>query len=128
MLDLAQRTAFNEDHDQFRDTVRKLFDRELIPHLDSYEQEGIVDRKFWRACGEAGLLCPTVTEEYGGLGLDFGYNAVVDEELGYVGFGGGHHAAERHRRRLYRGLWLGGAEAQMAARHGVGRDRSPRSR
>ena len=89
MLDLAQRTAFNEDHGQFRDTVRKLFDRELIPHLDRYEQEGIVDRKFWRACGEAGLLCPTVKEEYGGLGLDFGYNAVVGEELGYAGSAAG---------------------------------------
>jgi acyl-CoA dehydrogenase len=89
MLDLAQRTAFNEDHTLFRDTVRKLFDRELIPNLDRYEQEGIVDRKFWRACGEAGLLCPTVKEEYGGLGLDFGYNAVVGEELGYSGSAAG---------------------------------------
>ncbi|HLZ78888.1 MAG TPA: acyl-CoA dehydrogenase family protein [Sphingomonas sp.] len=89
MLDLAQRTAFNEDHALFRDTVRKLFDRELIPNLDRYEQEGIVDRKFWRACGEAGLLCPTVKEEYGGLGLDFGYNAVVGEELGYSGSAAG---------------------------------------
>ena len=31
------------------------------------------------------MLCPTVPEEYGGLGLDFGYNAIVDEEMSYNG-------------------------------------------
>jgi acyl-CoA dehydrogenase len=89
LLDTSTRTAFNEDHEMFRDTVRKVFERELLPNLDRYEEEGIVDRKFWLACGEAGLLCPTVKEEYGGLGLDFGYNAVVDEELAYAGSAAG---------------------------------------
>ena len=85
MLDLASRTAFHEDHDQFRDSVRKFFDRELTPHLDRWEEQGQIDKSFWRKAGEAGLLCPTVPEEYGGLGLDYGYNAVIDEELGYLG-------------------------------------------
>jgi acyl-CoA dehydrogenase len=85
MLDLSYRTAFNEDHEMFRNTVRKVFEKELIPNLEKHEQDGIVDRGFWLACGEAGLLCPTVKEEYGGLGLDYGYNAVVDEEIAYIG-------------------------------------------
>jgi len=85
MLQTAHRTAFNEDHEQFRGSVRKFFDKELTPHLERWEQEGIVDRAFWNKCGEAGLLCPTVPEQYGGLGLDFGYNAVIDEELAYAG-------------------------------------------
>jgi acyl-CoA dehydrogenase len=85
MLQTAHRTAFNEDHEQFRGSVRKFFDKELTPDLERWEQEGIVDRTFWNKCGEAGLLCPTVPEEYGGLGLDFGYNAVIDEELAYAG-------------------------------------------
>jgi len=89
MLDTAARTAYDESHIAFRDTVRKLFDRELIPHLDRHEAEGIVDRDFWRACGDAGLLCPTVPEEFGGLGLDFGFNAVIDEELAYAGSSAG---------------------------------------
>ncbi len=89
MLDTAARTAYDENHIAFRDTVRKLFDRELIPHLDRHEDEGVVDRAFWRACGDAGLLCPTVPEEYGGLGLDFGFNAVIDEELAYAGSSAG---------------------------------------
>ena len=89
MLETATRSAYDENHAQFRDSVRKLFDRELIPNLDRYEREGIVDKSFWRACGDAGLLCPTIPEQYGGLGLDFGYNAVIDEELAYAGSSAG---------------------------------------
>src|SRR5512138_3896382 len=89
MLDVSRRTAFNEDHNAFRDQVRKFFAKELEPNLDRWEEEGVVDRNFWRACGEAGLLCPTVPEQYGGLGLDFGYNAVIDEELAYLGSSAG---------------------------------------
>jgi acyl-CoA dehydrogenase len=85
MLDTARRTVFNADHEAFRGTVRKFFERELTPHLERWEHEEIVDRGFWNKCGEAGLLCPTVPERYGGLGLDFGYNAVIDEELAYAG-------------------------------------------
>ena len=85
MLDTSRRTAFNEDHALFRDQVRKFLDREMTPYLEQWERDGITPRDFWNRCGEAGLLCPTVPEAYGGLGLDFGYNAVIDEELGYAG-------------------------------------------
>jgi alkylation response protein AidB-like acyl-CoA dehydrogenase len=89
MLETANRNAFDEGHDLFRDQVRKFFARELHPNLDRWEEEGIVDRDFWSACGEAGLLCPTMPEEYGGLGADFGYNAVIGEELAYAGSSAG---------------------------------------
>ena len=85
MLDTSRRTAFTEDHEAFRASVRKFFERELIPHLDRWEADGIIDRAFWTKAGEAGLLCPTVPEAYGGPGLDFGFNAVIDEELAYAG-------------------------------------------
>lgn len=89
MIDTSRRTAYTPDHEAFRDSVRKFFDRHLIPNLDRWEESGVVDRDFWRACGEAGLLCPTVPEEFGGLGLDFRYNAVIDEELSYAGSSAG---------------------------------------
>jgi len=89
MIDTSRRTVFTPDHEVFRDSVRKFFAKALIPHLDRWEEEGCVDRDFWRACGEAGLLCPTVPEAHGGLGLDFGYNAVIDEELAYAGSSAG---------------------------------------
>jgi len=85
MLDTANRTAYSAEHAQFRDQVRKFLAREVTPHADKWEEAGIVDREVWRTAGAAGLLCPTVPEAYGGLGLDFGFNAVIDEEVGYNG-------------------------------------------
>jgi alkylation response protein AidB-like acyl-CoA dehydrogenase len=89
MLDTSRRSAFTPEHDMFRDQVRRFFAAELEPHLERWEQEGIADRDMWTKCGAQGLLCPTVPEEYGGLGLDFGYNAVIDEELAYIGSSAG---------------------------------------
>ncbi|MXO91977.1 acyl-CoA dehydrogenase family protein [Pontixanthobacter aquaemixtae] len=89
MLDTTNRFAYNEDHEMFRDTVRKVFAQHLEPHLEQHEKDGIVPREVWKAVGEAGLLCPTVKEENGGLGLDFGFNCVLCEELSYIGSAAG---------------------------------------
>lgn len=85
MLPVQDRLAYTEDHDAFRDTVRKFVERKFSPNLDRWEEAGVIDRDFWLASGRAGLLCPQVPEEYGGLGLDFRFNAVVSEEMGYTG-------------------------------------------
>lgn len=89
MLNTQSRTIFEPEHDLFRDQVRKFLSQSAVPQLDRWEREGIVDRDFWLACGEAGLLCPTVPEEHGGLGLDYRYNAIIDEELAYIGCSAG---------------------------------------
>ena len=89
IMDTSRRTAFTPEHEMFREQVRRFFAAELVPHLDRWEEEGIVDRDVWTKCGEQGLLCPTVPEAYGGLGLDFGYNAIIDEELAYIGSSAG---------------------------------------
>lgn len=89
MLNVSNRVAYTEEHNLFRDQVRKFFAKQLTPNLDRWEREGIVDRAFWRACGEAGLLCPTIPETYGGIGADFRYNAVIGEELAYAGSSAG---------------------------------------
>jgi acyl-CoA dehydrogenase len=85
VLDVEKRLVYGAEHNQFRDTVRRFLDREVLPHYERWEQQGVVDRSYWDACGAAGLLCPSVPEAYGGLGLDFRYNAVVDEEMGHAG-------------------------------------------
>ena len=79
-LDQLSRTAYSEDHEAFRQTVRRFMQEEIAPNAAKWQEEGIVPKSIWPKAGELGLLCPTVPEEYGGLGLDFGYNAIVDEE------------------------------------------------
>jgi long-chain-acyl-CoA dehydrogenase len=82
---IAGRFAYNEDHEAFRQTVRSFLQKEGVPNVDEWERDRLVPKEFWRAAGEIGMLCPTVPEQYGGLGLDFGYNAIVDEEMSYNG-------------------------------------------
>ncbi|MDB5447958.1 MAG: long-chain acyl-CoA dehydrogenase [Phenylobacterium sp.] len=89
MLQTDARTIYDEELNLFRDQVRKFFDRELLPNMDRWEEEGIVSRAFWKACGDAGILCPQVPAAYGGLELDYRYNAVVDEEMSYAGSSAG---------------------------------------
>jgi acyl-CoA dehydrogenase len=85
---VINRELFGEEHELFRDTVRKFIEREIRPHHAQWEAEGIVPRELWLKAGEAGLLCCTIAEEYGGLGLDYLFDVVVFEELAKSGFTG----------------------------------------
>ena len=84
MLDTSARQGFDESHEQFRDTVRKFLAKEAAPYLDKWEEEGITSAAFWRAAGEAGLLCASMPESYGGVGLDISYDLILLEEIGYL--------------------------------------------
>ncbi len=84
-LDNIPRTAYNEDHEAFRQSVRQFLLKEVAPNAKQWQEDGIVPKSIWPKAGEVGMLCPTAPVEYGGLGLDFGYNAIVDEESAYYG-------------------------------------------
>jgi acyl-CoA dehydrogenase len=84
-LDELARTAYSADHEAFRQTVRRYMQDEIAPNAAAWAEAGIVPKSIWPKAGELGLLCPTVPEAYGGLGLDFGYNAIVNEETAYFG-------------------------------------------
>lgn len=84
-----ERRIFTEDHEAFRRTVRTFLDREVLPHYDQWEKDGIVSRDAWRAAGKQGLLGLAVPEEYGGGGnSDFRYAAVLAEEFTRAGVAG----------------------------------------
>jgi len=85
---LSNRAIYDDEHQQLRDTVRRFIAAEVAPNFAGWEETGIVAREFWTRAGQAGLLCPTVPEEYGGIGADFRMNMVVCEEMAYSGFAG----------------------------------------
>ncbi|MBT0783005.1 acyl-CoA dehydrogenase family protein [Paracoccus sp. pheM1] len=85
---MIERSLFNEEHELFRATVRRFVEKEITPHHAQWERDGIVPRELWLKAGEQGLLCCTVPEEYGGLGLDYLFDVVVFEELWRAGASG----------------------------------------
>ena len=84
MLERSNRGIYGPDHDQFRRSVRQFLAREFTPNLERFEADGKVSRDLWLRAGEMGLLCPSLPEEYGGLGLDFSFHAVLNEEFTYA--------------------------------------------
>nr|WP_201753861.1 acyl-CoA dehydrogenase family protein [Micromonospora rubida] len=86
---MVNRTIFSADHLAFTELVRAFIDKEIAPHHDRWEADGIVDRRVWRAAGAAGLLGFFVDERYGGGGVtDRRFNAVLTEELARAGASG----------------------------------------
>ena len=85
---MIERKIFEAEHELFRESVRKFLEAEAAPHHEQWEQEGQVDREVWKKAGEQGLLVPAAPEEYGGVDVDFRYNAVVTEEVSRLGLSG----------------------------------------
>jgi len=86
---MTTREIFEPEHEDFRQSVRAFFEKEVLPHHDQWEKDGIVPRELWRKAGEAGLLCFDVDEEYGGPGIkDFRFNVVLAEEQTRLGASG----------------------------------------
>jgi alkylation response protein AidB-like acyl-CoA dehydrogenase len=82
---MLPRTLFSEEHELYRDQVRRFVEREIAPHHAKWEKEHCVPRSVWLAAGEAGLLCPSIPDEYGGGGGDRLHSTIVMEELARAG-------------------------------------------
>ncbi|MQW92476.1 acyl-CoA dehydrogenase [Acinetobacter wanghuae] len=85
ILNMLPRQIFNEEHAAFRETVRKFYEKEVLPNTHKYEQQQHVDRELWRKAGEMGLLCANMPEIYGGSGVDRLYSMILIEEQAYAG-------------------------------------------
>ena len=79
------RKIFSEEHTIFRDAFRKFLTKELVPHIEEWEEEGLIGKDIWKKVGEGGYLCPWADEKYGGAGVGFEYSVIILEELVYAG-------------------------------------------
>jgi acyl-CoA dehydrogenase len=80
--------TYTAEHNIFRESLRKFLDKEIVPHIEEWEEAGIVPRRIWKEMGEQGFLCTDIPEEYGGSGGDFLYSVIVCEELVKSNFSG----------------------------------------
>lgn len=81
-------STYIQDEHIFRNTLKKFLEQEAYPHFEKWEKAKEIPREFWIKMGEKGFLCPWVDENYGGLGADFIYSVILNEELERVGQGG----------------------------------------
>jgi len=77
-----------EDLTIFEDAASKFMTNEFVPLVDKWTKQGIVDREAWTKAGEAGLLCTSIPEEYGGGGGDYRHEAILTEVQTRLGVGG----------------------------------------
>jgi acyl-CoA dehydrogenase len=79
---------YQEEHRIFRYTFRKFLEKEIVPHVEQWEEEGIIPRWAWKKLGDNGFLCTAVPVEYGGQEADFLYSAILIEEMARANFYG----------------------------------------
>lgn len=79
-----RREIFGDEHDLFREQVRRFVQAEVEPLVPKWNEAGMSDRETWRRAGQEGFLGVNAPEEYGGAGADFVYSAIVIEELAYA--------------------------------------------
>lgn len=79
---------YSQEHRIFRESFRRFLEKEIIPHVEAWEEDGIVPRWAWKKLGDNGFLATSVPPEYGGQGADFLYSAILIEEMAKANFYG----------------------------------------
>ena len=79
---------FTEEHQLFRKSLQDFLQKEVVPHIDKWEETGVIDRFIWEKFGEMGFFGLNTPEEYGGLDLDLFCTVILLEELQKINSGG----------------------------------------
>src|SRR5260370_120371 len=76
---------FTQEHQEIRRTLRAIIDKDINPHVDQWEEDGIFPaHEVLKKLGSARLLGINKPVEFGGMGLDYSYALVMAEELGNI--------------------------------------------
>jgi acyl-CoA dehydrogenase len=79
----------DEEIGMFAHSVSRFVDEHMKPEfLAEWRREGVTPKSLWRAAGEAGLLCLSTAEVFGGAGGDFRHEIVLMEQIGLRGIEG----------------------------------------
>jgi acyl-CoA dehydrogenase len=84
-LQLPPPAWMTEDLVLLEEQARRFLNSELVPHVEQWHADGIMDRSAWSKLGEAGLLCAGIPDEYGGAGGTFAHEAVINREFALAG-------------------------------------------
>lgn len=79
---------FTEEHNLFRESIQDFLKKEVVPHIDKWEETGTIDRFIWKKFGDMGFFGIAYPEEYSGLNLDLFYTIILLEELQKINSGG----------------------------------------
>jgi len=79
---------FTEEHNLFRKSLQDFLKKEVVPHIDKWEETGTIDRFIWKKFGDMGFFGINYPEAYGGLNLDLFYTVILLEELQKINSGG----------------------------------------
>ncbi|HTS42506.1 MAG TPA: acyl-CoA dehydrogenase family protein [Xanthobacteraceae bacterium] len=85
-LNLPRPAWMTEDLVLLEEQARRFVTAEFGPHLDRWHEEHMYPRDVWAKAGQAGLLCASMPEEFGGAGGTFAHEAVINREFSHVGF------------------------------------------
>jgi acyl-CoA dehydrogenase len=79
-----------DTHQAWRRELRRFIDREIMPHVEEWEEAGEIPLALYKKASDFGLLRMGYPEEYGGIseGLDRFHGIVTSEELARIGAGG----------------------------------------
>ncbi len=75
-----------EDLVMLEEQARRFMHGEFVPHLDKWHEDHLYPREVWTKAGQAGLLCASMPEEYGGAGGTFAHEAIINREYSLAGF------------------------------------------
>jgi acyl-CoA dehydrogenase len=79
---------FTEEHNLFRKSLQDFLKKEVVPHIEKWEQTGVIDRFIWKKFADMGFFGINYPEAYGGLNLDLFYTVILLEELQKINSGG----------------------------------------
>ena len=74
-----------DEHKLFTDSVQKFYNDEMSPNIEDWVNKGVVSKTFWEKAGYAGIMSGSVSEEYGGVGGDMGFDSITVYEQSKTG-------------------------------------------